>query len=91
MNFSGTLNFFRIIRDPSLCLPHYTVTNFNQLPIPLSSVFAKTYSGKKADIRAVVLDKDNCFALPYKNEIYKPYCVCSVLIAHSWVPHVSSE
>ena len=76
MNISGTLNFFRIIRDPSLCLPHYTVANFNQLPIPLSSVFVKTYGGQKADIRAVVLDKDNCFAIPYENEIYKPYRVC---------------
>ena len=75
MNVSGSLNFFRIFRDPSLCLPHYTVANFNQLPVPLSLVITKTPDGQKADIRAVVLDKDNCFAIPYENEVYKPYHV----------------
>jgi phosphatidylglycerophosphatase GEP4 len=27
------------------------------------------------DIRAVVLDKDNCFAIPHTNEVHKPYHV----------------
>ncbi|KAG9556444.1 HAD-superfamily phosphatase, partial [Aureobasidium melanogenum] len=73
MNVSGTLSFFRLFRDPSLCLPHHTVSTFNHLPIPLSRAFAKADGEKKVDIRAVVLDKDNCFAVPKENEVYKPY------------------
>ncbi|CAD0028216.1 unnamed protein product [Aureobasidium pullulans] len=74
MNVSGTLSFFRLFRDPSLCLPHHTVSTFNHLPIPLSRAFNKADGEKKkVDIRAVVLDKDNCFAVPKENEVYKPY------------------
>ncbi|KAH0371270.1 HAD-superfamily phosphatase, partial [Aureobasidium melanogenum] len=69
MNVSGTLSFFRLFRDPSLCLPHHTVSTFNHLPIPLSRAFGE----RKVDIRAVVLDKDNCFAVPKENEVYEPY------------------
>ncbi|CAC9894497.1 unnamed protein product, partial [Aureobasidium pullulans] len=72
MNVSGTLSFFRLFRDPSLCLPHHTVSTFNHLPIPLSRAFNKADGEKKVDIRAVVLDKDNCFAVPKDNEVYKP-------------------
>ncbi|THX31799.1 HAD-superfamily phosphatase [Aureobasidium pullulans] len=73
MNVSGTLSFFRLFRDPSLCLPHHTVSTFNHLPIPLSRAFNKADGERKVDIRAVVLDKDNCFAVPKENEVYKPY------------------
>ncbi|THZ29626.1 HAD-superfamily phosphatase [Aureobasidium pullulans] len=73
MNVSGTLSFFRLFRDPSLCLPHHTVSTFNHLPIPLSRAFNKADGEKKVDIRAVVLDKDNCFAVPKENEVYKSY------------------
>ncbi|KAI4283284.1 MAG: hypothetical protein L6R35_005222 [Caloplaca aegaea] len=69
MNVSATLNFLRLIRRPSLCLPHVTLSNFNDLPIPLSEAFGPL----KPDIRAVVIDKDNCFAVPKENVIYKPY------------------
>jgi len=75
MNISGTLNVFRLIREPALCLPHHTVSTFNHLPVPLSKAFAGQHGGKGADIRAVVLDKDNCFAVPHENEVYKPYQV----------------
>ncbi|OCK93190.1 HAD-superfamily phosphatase [Cenococcum geophilum 1.58] len=73
MNISGTLNVFRLIRDPTLCLPHHTVSTFNHLPVPLSKAFATRDGEKGVDIRAVVLDKDNCFAVPHKNEVYMPY------------------
>lgn len=75
MNVSGTLNVFRLLRDPSLCLPHHTVPTFNHLPIPLCRAFTRPDNEKKVDIRAVVLDKDNCFAVPKENEVYKPYTV----------------
>ncbi|KAI4205147.1 MAG: hypothetical protein LQ348_001209 [Seirophora lacunosa] len=69
MNVSATLNFLRLIGRPSLCLPHTTISNFNDLPVPLSDAFGPL----KPDIRAVVLDKDNCFAVPKENVVYKPY------------------
>jgi hypothetical protein len=75
MNISGTLNVFRLIRDPTLCLPHHTVSTFNHLPVPLSKAFATRDGEKGVDIRAVVLDKDNCFAIPHKNEVYTSYNV----------------
>lgn len=75
MNISGTLNVFRLIRDPALCLPQHTVSTFNHLPIPLSKAFPKKDGEKEVDIRAVVLDKDNCFAVPHANEVHKPYNV----------------
>ncbi|ORY19579.1 mitochondrial PGP phosphatase [Clohesyomyces aquaticus] len=75
MNISGTLNVFRLIWSPTLCLPQHTVSTFNQLPIPLNRAFPQNDGNqrKPVDIRAVVLDKDNCFAVPHENEVYKPY------------------
>ncbi|KAF2276381.1 HAD-superfamily phosphatase [Westerdykella ornata] len=73
MNLSGTLNVFRLVRDPALCLPQHTVSTFNHLPIPLSKAFSKKDGEKDVDIKAVVLDKDNCFAIPHTNEVYGPY------------------
>ena len=73
LNLSASLNVFKLISRPSLCLPHHTVSTFADLPIPLSSGLGEY--GKKADIRAVVLDKDDCFAYPDSIEVYKPYRV----------------
>jgi hypothetical protein len=78
MNISGTLNVFRLLRDPTLCLPQQTVSTFNHLPIPLSKAFPRkdgAKSEKEVDIQAVVLDKDNCFAVPHTDEIHPPYHV----------------
>ncbi|KAF1960968.1 HAD-superfamily phosphatase [Byssothecium circinans] len=73
MNISGTLNVFRLIRDPALCLPQHTVSTFNHLPVPLSKAFPRKKGEKEVDIRAVILDKDNCFAVPHANEVHRPY------------------
>lgn len=75
MNISGTLNVFRLFREPVLCLPQHTVSTFNHLPVPLSKAFPKKDGEKDVDIKAVVLDKDNCFAIPHTNEVHKPYHV----------------
>lgn len=75
MNISGTLNVFKLLRDPTLCLPQATVSTFNHLPVPLSKAFEQKDGEKKVDIRAVILDKDNCFAVPHANEVYEPYKV----------------
>ena len=80
MNVSATLNAFRLIHNPSLCLPHATISTFNHLPIPVSLAFASSLDGQKADIRAVVLDKDDCFARPGENVVYKPYHVGEFLL-----------
>lgn len=74
-NVSATLNVFRLIAKPALCLPHATIPTFQQLPIPLNKAFEK-YQG--VDIKAVVLDKDDCFAVPKSNSIHKPYEVSSI-------------
>jgi len=73
MNVSGTFNVFRLLVNPTLCLPHYTVNTFDQLPIPLSKAFASKTGSKQPDIRAVVLDKDNCIAISKHAEIYPAY------------------
>jgi phosphatidylglycerophosphatase GEP4 len=72
LNISATLNVFRLIAKPTLCLPQATVSTFNQLPVPLNKAFGKY---RNVDIKAVVLDKDNCFAYPNSNEVHKPYRV----------------
>ncbi|QLL33156.1 hypothetical protein HG536_0E00660 [Torulaspora globosa] len=62
MNASGTLNFFRLIWNPRLCMPHIWIATFNDLPVPIN-----------ASIKAVVLDKDNCFAYPEDNKVWPAY------------------
>lgn len=73
MNLSGTLNAFKVLRKPQICLPHMTVPTFDQLPVPL---MGKTWP----DIKAVVLDKDNCFAVKRGIYVYKPYKVGSLCV-----------
>ena len=77
MNLSATINVLKLIQNPSLCLPQASIPNFNHLPIPLSTAFVSRH-GEKVDIRAVVLDKDNCFATPKENTVYKPYAVSNL-------------
>ncbi|KAK8079113.1 HAD-superfamily phosphatase [Apiospora phragmitis] len=71
LNLSGALNVFKLLTKPSLCLPHATVSTFNDIPVPLDRAFE--HHGKKAGIKAVVLDKDDCFAYPETNQIHPPY------------------
>ena len=80
LNLSASLNIFKLLAKPSLCLPHATVATFDDLPIPLSKAFAT--NGRQVDIRAVVLDKDDCFATPDHNEVYAPYKVILLLTCH---------
>ena len=75
MNISATFSVFKLFREPALCLPHSTISTFNQLPIPLSKAFVSQHGEKDVDIRAVVLDKDNCFAKPKENVVHNQYKV----------------
>ena len=63
----------RLFANPALCLPHHTVSTFEQLPIPLTKAFVRKDGEKEPNIRAVVLDKDNCVAVPNTDQIYEPY------------------
>ncbi|RCI17127.1 hypothetical protein L249_2109 [Ophiocordyceps polyrhachis-furcata BCC 54312] len=67
-NLSASLNVWRLLLKPGLCLPHHTAATFNDLPIPLDAVLRG-----KASIKAVVLDKDDCFASPNTNQVHEPY------------------
>ncbi|OAQ77270.1 HAD-like superfamily protein [Purpureocillium lilacinum] len=71
LNLSASANVTRLLFKPSLCLPHHTVPTFNDLPIPLDKALLK--KGLKSNIKAVVLDKDDCFAYPDAKEVYEPY------------------
>ncbi|QPG74497.1 Phosphatidylglycerophosphatase gep4 mitochondrial [Brettanomyces nanus] len=65
-NLSGTLNTLRLLTRPELCIPHLAIPTFNDLPVPI------VISGR-GPIKAVVLDKDNCFAKPYENRVWPQY------------------
>ncbi|KAH7318401.1 mitochondrial PGP phosphatase [Stachybotrys elegans] len=71
LNLSASLNIYKLLLKPGLCLPHHTVPTFNDLPIPLDRGLQK--DGRNASIKAVVLDKDDCFAIPDTNDVHKPY------------------
>lgn len=75
MNVSATLNAFKLLVRPAVCLPHATISTFNDLPIPISDAFQSFTRGQQPDIKAVVLDKDDCFAVPNENVVHKPYRV----------------
>ncbi|KJZ73155.1 hypothetical protein HIM_07539 [Hirsutella minnesotensis 3608] len=70
-NLSASLNISRLLLKPHLCLPHHSVSSFNDLPIPLDKALQK--NGHSSAIKAVVLDKDDCFAYPDAKEVYEPY------------------
>lgn len=72
-NVSASFNVVKILFKPGICLPHHTVPNFGELPIPLDKVLKK--DGRKVEVKAVVLDKDDCFAYPDSNEVYDEYKV----------------
>ncbi|CCD23833.1 phosphatidylglycerophosphatase NDAI_0C01720 [Naumovozyma dairenensis CBS 421] len=62
MNASATLNVFKLLYNPRLCMPQLTVPTFNQLPIPLAPA-----------IKAIVIDKDNCISYPHDDKIWPQY------------------
>lgn len=72
-NLSASFNVVKILFKPGICLPHHTVPNFGELPIPLDKVLKR--EGRNVDIKAVVLDKDDCFAYPEENDVFETYKV----------------
>jgi len=85
MNLSGTINTFRLLYAPRLARPHVVLSQFSDLTFPLGKCIVanvKRLHGievPEPDIRAVVLDKDNCISRPHTLEIYPPYKVMGLL------------
>lgn len=73
-NIRAALASVRAIARPSLVMPHLTVPTFADIPTDLAAALA-AQSGQRSrvDIRAVVLDKDNCFALPHSTHVVPEY------------------
>lgn len=70
MNVSATLNVFRLLVQPQLCQPHLTVSSFDKIPVPL---FFSRYQTNHPQIKAIVLDKDNCFAKAHDDKVWPAY------------------
>ncbi|TKX24926.1 hypothetical protein C1H76_2879 [Elsinoe australis] len=51
LNLSGTLNVFKLLLNPSLCLPQATVSTFNDLPVPLSKAFKDSEKDRFQQLR----------------------------------------
>lgn len=91
MNVSATFNVFNLLRNPSLCLPHATVPTFDRVPFSIAPALTAANGGQRPDIRAVVLDKDNCFAKPKSNSIHRPYKVRPFNITGLPPPHTNCQ
>ena len=82
INLSGTINMFRLLYAPKLARPHVVLHQFSDLTFPLGKCVATNVKKKygvdvEPDIRAVVIDKDNCFAKPHSLEVWPAYKVIS--------------
>jgi hypothetical protein len=85
MNLSGTINAFRLLYAPRLARPHVVLNQFTELSFPLGKCIAGNVKRRygidvpEPDIRAVVIDKDNCIAKPHALEVWPAYKVFSPL------------
>ncbi|KAG4301760.1 hypothetical protein PCANB_001986 [Pneumocystis canis] len=78
MNIQELISCIFAFLRPSLLVPHITVESFAHLPNHLSNALKKSIKPsfsqlKKIDIRAIVIDKDNCITIPGKLELYDQY------------------
>lgn len=64
-NLSATVNIVRLAFNPQLCMPHLVIPTFNNLPVPIAI--------PNSDIKAIVLDKDNCFAKAHDDKVWPEY------------------
>jgi phosphatidylglycerophosphatase GEP4 len=80
MNLSGTINAFRLLYAPKLARPHVVLNQFSDLTFPLGKCIATNIKKRygvdvQPDIRAVVIDKDNCISKAHSLEIWPAYKV----------------
>jgi phosphatidylglycerophosphatase GEP4 len=64
-NLSATINIVRLAFNPQLCMPHLVFPTFNHLPVPITI--------PDTTIKAIVLDKDNCFAKAHDDKVWPEY------------------
>src|SRR5262245_30390659 len=89
MNLSGTVNAFRVLYAPRLSRPHVILHQFSDITFPLGQCIRRNVKERYGidspapDIRAVVIDKDNCIALPHSLEIWPAYKVLLSCLAVS--------
>ncbi|KAI9146046.1 mitochondrial PGP phosphatase [Paraphysoderma sedebokerense] len=67
-NLAGVLYFFRVLRNPSLAVPHISVPDIRYLNYK---------SLRAAGFKAIAFDKDNCLTAPYQDVIHDPF-------KHAW-------
>lgn len=75
MNLPGLVQGLACVFRPSRLLPSITVDEFSDLPQNIADALKQVIRDEKIDIRALVLDKDNCFARPLTTEIWPKYQV----------------
>jgi phosphatidylglycerophosphatase GEP4 len=81
MNLSGTINTFRLLYAPRLARSHVVLNQFSELTFPLGKCIAQNVKKNygidvpEPDIRAIVIDKDNCIARPHALEVWPAYKV----------------
>jgi len=83
MNLSGTLNAWRAVMTPRTVRPHVVLGQFSDLTFPLATCVAASVKQRwgidvQPDIRAVVIDKDNCIAKARTLQLVEEYAVLSV-------------
>ena|SRR5579862_1000827 len=87
MNLSGTINTFRLLYAPRLARSHVVLNQFSDLTFPVSKCIVTNVRRQygvdvpEPDIRAVVIDKDNCIAKPHSLEVWPAYKVVGYLPA----------
>ncbi|KAI8061705.1 mitochondrial PGP phosphatase-domain-containing protein [Gongronella butleri] len=64
LNWSGILNTFRVLANPSLAVPHIIVNDIREIPFQQL---------KDRGIKAIAFDKDNCLTAPYQHQIHPPF------------------
>ncbi|ODQ81854.1 hypothetical protein BABINDRAFT_174458 [Babjeviella inositovora NRRL Y-12698] len=69
LNLSASINVSRLLYNPALCLPNLIIPTFETLPIPLQF----PHQPANVTIKAVVLDKDNCFAKDHDDKVWPAY------------------
>lgn len=82
MNLSGTLNAWRAVMTPRIVRPHVVLGQFSDIAFPLSKCVAANVKERwgmdvQPDIRAVVIDKDNCIAKAKTLQLAEEYTVMS--------------
>ncbi|KTW29681.1 HAD phosphatase, family IIIA [Pneumocystis carinii B80] len=76
MNIRAIIPCFSSLFNPSLLVPHLIINNFSQIPINISQTLKLHFthlSDSDINIKALILDKDNCITIPGDLNLYSSY------------------